>query len=131
MVPWHLDSPERIVALESEGRDEFPGRNCGAQLPGDIPSDRLYRCGCGTDTIHINAWGELGACTMEYEHRLPLHNRPLAEALTELFASIRRRRYETDSPCRTCQVTALCDKKPTDARREYGRRRRRSSTPVQ
>lgn len=112
--------PEHIVELEWTGHEGGHEMPCEIEASTEAPSDRLYRCGCGTDTIHINAWGELGTCTMEYEHRLRLHNRSLADAIAELFSTVHRRRYETASPCRTCQVTAFCDKKPTDARREYG-----------
>jgi len=84
------------------------------------PSERLYRCGCGTDTIQISAWGELGTCTQQYEHRASLRDYSVKDAIAKVFAEVRARRYTTDSPCRTCGIYAFCDKKPTEARREAG-----------
>jgi MoaA/NifB/PqqE/SkfB family radical SAM enzyme len=110
--------PDTIVNLEWQGRELLSDeQTCQAAQP---PDNRLYRCGCGTDTIHINAWGELGTCTMEYEHRVSLRTHSLSDAIPTLFAAVRGRRYQTESACGTCQVTSLCDKKPTDARRECG-----------
>jgi len=84
------------------------------------PPKRLYRCGCATNTIHISAWGDLGTCVMQYEHRASLRECSLKDAIAKVFAAVRARRYTTDSPCKTCDVYAFCDKTPTDARWETG-----------
>ncbi len=84
------------------------------------PPERLYRCGCATDSIHISAWGDLGTCTLQYEHRASLRQYSLKDAIAKVFAEVRARRYRTDSPCKTCGVYAFCDKTPTDARWESG-----------
>jgi len=84
------------------------------------PPKRLYRCGCATNSIHISAWGDLGTCTMQYEHRASLRECSLKDAIAKVFAAVRARRYTTDSPCKTCVVYAFCDKTPTDARWETG-----------
>jgi radical SAM protein with 4Fe4S-binding SPASM domain len=83
-------------------------------------SDRLYRCGCGTNSIHISAWGELGTCTLQYEHRVSLRTHSLQDAVAQVFGAIRSLRYLGDSPCRSCEIHRFCEKKPTDARWEQG-----------
>ena len=113
-------APEEIKALEEQefhkAQDTEPCQETtNWSAP---PSDRLYRCGCATNTIHINAWGELGTCTLQYEHRASLKDYSLKDAIRKVFAEVRARRYTTDSPCRTCGIYAFCDKKPTDARWE-------------
>src|SRR5207244_662010 len=62
--------------------------------------ERLYRCGCATNTIHISAWGALGTCTMQYEHRVSLRDYSLKDAIAKVFADVRARCYTTDSPDR-------------------------------
>jgi radical SAM protein with 4Fe4S-binding SPASM domain len=114
--------PDDVVALQNELLGTM-GSEEGCHLAADVlqqPTDHLYRCGCGTDTIHINAQGELGTCTLQYERRVSLQAHPLAEAIGMLFREIRALRYQGDSPCRTCNVHTFCDKKPSDARWEYG-----------
>ncbi len=106
-----LTSPE-IVEGEADDDDDCP--------LAEPDSDRLYRCGCGTSTIHINARGELGTCTLQYERRVSLRDYSLREAIQKVFSEVRGLRYRTDSPCKTCKILSFCDKKPTDARWEMG-----------
>lgn len=115
-------APEDVVLLEQRDEPTRAGdQPCSASADLSAPpTDRLYRCGCGTNAIHINAWGELGACTMEYEHRVSLREHSLREAIDKVFAAIHASRYQDSSPCLTCQVFAFCEKKPSEARRERG-----------
>ena len=116
-------TPAEIRGLEARELETSPDdelcQETSEQLPSS-PPERLYRCGCATNTVHISAWGELGTCTMQYEHRVSLREYSLKDAIAKVFAAVRARRYTTDSPCRTCGIYAFCDKKPTDARWEYG-----------
>jgi radical SAM protein with 4Fe4S-binding SPASM domain len=105
----HIDAPREAEEL-CAAREEIVGPD----------TERLYRCGCGTNSIHINAWGELGTCTLQYEHRISLRGRSLKDAVAELFAAVRSRHYHSDSPCRSCAIHRFCEKKPTDARWEQG-----------
>lgn len=115
-------APDNVVALQGDGLVE-EGNEERCSKPTDLPTpdtDQLYRCGCGTNTIHINAWGELGTCTLQYERRVPLRAHGLANAIELLFQEIRELRYKGESPCRTCEVHTFCDKKPSNARWECG-----------
>lgn len=95
--------------------------DCPTHDPLSPPAhERLFRCGCGTDTIHINAWGELSTCTFQYETRLSLRNHTLHEAIAHTFAATHGLTYQTDSACRTCTLHTFCDKQPTQARWETG-----------
>ena len=84
------------------------------------PPERLYRCGCATNTIHINAWAELGTCTMQYERRASLRTHSLKDAIARVFGEVRALRYQTDSPCRTCELFTYCEKSPTPFRQQMG-----------
>ncbi len=114
--------PDDIVVLEKNLLGMVAPEE-GCQQPADVlqhPTDQLYRCGCGTNTIHINAWGALGTCTLQYERRLSLRTHSLSEAIEQLFQQVSSMRYQGTSPCKTCELHTFCDKKPTDARWEYG-----------
>lgn len=114
----HPDAIRRLhsnqdVAQETDG--------CPTHDPLSPPAhERLFRCGCGTDTIHINAWGDLSTCTFQYETRLSLRNHTVREAIEHTFAAIQGLTYQTDSACRACTLHELCDKQPTQARWEVG-----------
>jgi radical SAM protein with 4Fe4S-binding SPASM domain len=114
-------APNEVVALQ---RDDYStidvsGDEChsagGLSPPG---TERLFRCGCATNTIHINAWGDLGTCTLQYERRVSLRTHSLSKAIELLFNEVRALEYQSDSPCRNCEVHSYCDKKPSDARWE-------------
>ncbi len=114
-------APEELAELEGLGAPLTTGEAACSALRSDATgTDRLFRCGCGTDTIHISAWGELGTCTLQYEHRASLRQYSLREAIQRVFAATRAAHYSPESPCRRCHVLEFCDKKPSDARWEYG-----------
>lgn len=111
------DDLATLTGIDVTGVPSQPACNALADQAG---TDRLFRCGCGTDTIHISAWGELGTCTLQYEHRASLRQYSLRDAIHRVFTATRAARYSTESPCRRCQVLEFCDKKPSDAHWEYG-----------
>ncbi|MFO0708165.1 MAG: radical SAM protein, partial [Nitrospira sp.] len=114
-------APEMLRTLASQSAAPREENHCGAAEALPAPADdRLFRCGCGTDTIHINAWGELSTCTFQYETRVSLRNASLRDAIETVFEHTRRLTYRSDSPCQTCTVYQLCDKQPTQARWEAG-----------
>ena len=84
----HRVAPDTIRRLASklDVVQEDPG--CEAHASLSPPShERLFRCGCGTDTVHINAWGELSTCTFQYETRISLHEHSLRDAIDAARAS--------------------------------------------
>jgi radical SAM protein with 4Fe4S-binding SPASM domain len=121
-------SPDEIVELEF-GESDFDEEDEACQEAAEIgegleqpPDDRLFRCGCGTSAVHINAWGRLGACTWVNEPRADLGEKSVAQGVAEVFPQIRGARYQTDTPCRSCQVYTQCDKMPSIAGAENGDR---------
>ena len=61
-------APADVATLQLDMMGGTPSEEeCGQAANSSTPADRLYRCGCGTNTIHINARGELGTCTLQYE----------------------------------------------------------------
>lgn len=120
--PLHMRlSPDQIVDIEQTGYPQDSPDPChAAQWLAPPSSDGLYRCGCGTSTIHINAWGELGTCTMQYEHRISLHTTSLASAIEVVFTKVRAQRYQTETPCRSCRIRHFCETSPADALHSNG-----------
>jgi MoaA/NifB/PqqE/SkfB family radical SAM enzyme len=116
-------SPDEIVALENQEGNSDPEDRCTeAEIHiGPPEDDRLFRCGCGTTAVHINAWGQLGTCTWVTE-RADLRQQSVAAGIAKVFPQIRGARYQGETPCRTCHVHTLCDKMPANAAAEAGDR---------
>src|SRR2546428_8377290 len=123
-------SPEEAVDLklgyalaEDEGEQRCEGQEPNAssvpifQAP---PDDRLFRCGCGTNSITINPYGIVRACTFTTWPAYDLKIMSVREAFERLVQTIRNARYTGDSPCRTCTAYVFCEKKPTMAPYETG-----------
>lgn len=98
-------SPEEIVALDMNGVEKRDGGCCQ-------PANSLYRCGCGINTFMVGAHGKLAACSFSRQIEKDLNKKSFKEATGELFSELRSLRFQGDSPCRTCQITPLCGKKP-------------------
>jgi radical SAM protein with 4Fe4S-binding SPASM domain len=114
-------SAEDLRAIGQSERDAEQDEPCGSEsLVGRPEHDRLFRCGCGTNTIHINAWGELSTCTFQYETRVSLRQVSLREAVAQVFTDVRSLHYQHNTPCRSCTLHRFCDKQPTQARWEVG-----------
>lgn len=119
-LAYRID-PQDLKRLERNDAPQETVEPCAAREEMTAPdTDFLYRCGCGTNSIHINAWGELGTCTLQYEHRVSLRTETLKNAVSKVFAAVRSRHYEGASPCRSCEIHRFCDKTPTAARWEQG-----------
>ncbi len=114
-------TPDEIVELEfpPENQDEGCAEASGTAFNQPL-DDRLFRCGCGTTGVHINAWGQLGTCTWVSEPRVDLRQQSVAAGIALVFPQIRAARYQTDSPCRACQAHSLCNKMPAIAAAEAG-----------
>lgn len=89
----------------------------GLQGPSD---DRLFRCGCGTNSITINPYGILRACTFTTWPQYDLKTTALREAFDQLVREIRLARYEGKTPCKACPAYLFCEKNPAMALYEAG-----------
>jgi radical SAM protein with 4Fe4S-binding SPASM domain len=124
LAPAHYRlRPVEIVAIERVMEDAQEEDRCRAG--GDTgfnppPDERLFRCGCGTTGVHIGAWGTLGTCTWVNEPRADLRRMSVTEGIARVFPQVRGARYETETPCRTCEVFTLCEKMPANAGAETG-----------
>lgn len=122
-------SPREIVDLEVEGlageEDCAAGDDSGhALLPPSPPilpiDDRLFRCGCGTNSVTINPYGMLRPCTHTTTPEFDLKELPLRAAFERLVQEVRSAQYVGRSPCRACPVYLLCAKNPAMAVHEAG-----------
>ena len=124
-------SPEEIIEIElGSAFDSFEEEeeSCGTEKASAAfspsltppPDDRLFRCGCGTNTVKINPYGILRACTFTTWPSYDLRSMSVREAFERLVEEIHNARYTGDSPCRVCPVHRFCDKHPVMALYEAG-----------
>jgi len=111
-----------LLAPDEEDRCAEKGISSPGERPRFEPpsDDRLFRCGCGTNSMSISPYGILRACTFTTWPAYDLKEIPLREAFARLVQEIRQARYTGESPCRTCVVHTLCNKHPVMAAVESG-----------
>ncbi|OFW29523.1 MAG: hypothetical protein A3H97_01190 [Acidobacteria bacterium RIFCSPLOWO2_02_FULL_65_29] len=120
-------TPREIIDLEvgetADGCEGVCGSRdrAGANTLTEPPSDdRLFRCGCGTNTCTINPYGVLRACTHTTWPSIDLNTTPFAQAFARLVNQVRNARYTGASPCAACTAHVFCHKNPAMAVHEAG-----------
>ncbi|GMQ76361.1 MAG: hypothetical protein BMS9Abin01_1635 [Gammaproteobacteria bacterium] len=75
----------------------------------DLPeSDRLYVCGAGQTTFHVDPYGNLQPCTISTNVDYNLRDGGFLKGWNGPIAAIRDIRISADSSCRSCDKQAMC-----------------------
>ncbi len=115
-------SPEEVVAYqlaEPKGREswcEFYERQAEVQFD----RDRLFTCGAGVRSAHVDPAGRLSICMMAREPSYDLLRGSFREAWDAFIPEVRRSTMRSDARCRDCDLRAFCDNCPAYARMETG-----------
>ncbi|MFC1853250.1 radical SAM protein [candidate division CSSED10-310 bacterium] len=76
---------------------------------GDIPvTDKLYACGAGLASFHIDAYGNLQACLMAQDIQYNLLSGNFVTGWNEVIPSIRKLKVLPGCACNGCQKKVLC-----------------------
>lgn len=120
-LPLRL-SPQEIVALEQQDAErmaewqEFCERFVGVQPE----PDRLYVCGAGWRTFHIDALGRLGVCLLARRPYYDLRRGSFRKGWEVALAAERARRPQRPYTCLDCSLLSLCGQCPGWAEMESG-----------
>ena len=75
----------------------------------DIPdSDRLYVCGAGQTTFHVDPYGNVQPCTISTNVDYNIRDGGFLKGWNGPVAAIRETRISADNSCRSCDKQALC-----------------------
>ncbi|MCJ7580788.1 MAG: radical SAM protein [Candidatus Aminicenantes bacterium] len=105
-IEKHLHSEGECPDIESE--DRFS------------PSDRLFRCASGISSFNISPYGDLIFCTFMRQPSFNLRKGSFREGFDSLSPNIHSWKYQTLSPCRTCEISHHCTQCPALAKLEGG-----------
>ena len=113
--------PEEIVTLDIEDeRRAEEWRKAFHNLAGSPGSDRLYTCGAGLDSFHIDPYGNLTICIMARKESYNLNVGSFAEGWYNFVGSMRERAPGRETRCRTCELGSLCGQCPGWSQAEHG-----------
>lgn len=114
-------TPQEIMEIEY-GTSVFDVEKASCTQSSKEVPDRMFRCGCGTNSLTIDPYGYLRPCTFTIWPKYDLKKISLPEAFKAMTDEINAARYgeDSDSPCRRCPVYDHCDKNPAMAVVEVG-----------
>lgn len=114
--------PDEIVALDlvDEKRMEKWQKFCEKFLGISFNSDYLYQCGAGLQTFHIDSYGQLSVCMMSRVPSYDLLRGSFKEAWYSFIPDVLSKKWSQDTPCRSCNLIALCGQCAGLAQIEHG-----------
>ncbi|MDA8077444.1 MAG: radical SAM protein [Nitrospiraceae bacterium] len=115
-------SPEDAVRLDLA----FPKRIeayrlfCEKFVETPPASDRLYRCGAGVSSLHVNPYGMTAGCSMMVKDAFSLREKGMRWIWEEGIRSVISRKKTFALPCDDCRLVNLCGQCPPWSMLENG-----------
>ncbi|MEK6693359.1 MAG: radical SAM protein [Nitrospirota bacterium] len=87
---------------------------------GSPDSDRLYTCGAGINTFHIDPYGNLNICIMARKDRYDLKTGNFRDGWNDFLIKLREMSMSPYNRCMGCDLMSLCGQCPGWAQMEHG-----------
>lgn len=104
-------SPEEVVALDQEDPDrraEWKAARDFLPRMKPPPPETLFPCGAGMASFHIDAFGQLGACTLVRQPGYDLKRGSFKEGWQDFIPSVLAQRPSQPPRCRRCRWRMAC-----------------------
>lgn len=102
-------SPSEVIEMEmgDEKRlKEF--MNLYKNFSGREKSGKLYNCGAGNASFHVDPYGRMSLCVIAREPSFDLRKTPFSKVWNEYFPEILQREYSDIYKCGKCEIFSLC-----------------------
>lgn len=83
-------------------------------------SSRLFSCGAGSRTFHIDPYGKMTMCLLLREPAFNLREMSFGRIWNEMFPPVYNRMRTADHGCNSCNFVSLCGKCPAWSQMEKG-----------
>jgi len=106
-------SPEEVIRLDlaDEERVKEWQEFC-KKFIGPHPSDKLYNCGAGVSSFHVDPYGQMSACEMTRFQSYDLRRGSFREGWDEFIPQTLNLKPAGDYACGRCELIALCGQCP-------------------
>ena len=107
-------SADQIVALEGADpeKDRAWRTYLGEEAQRDLPNQKLFTCGAGKNSLHVDPYGNVQVCLMVKNFPLSLREKKLRDIYIEDFPQILALEREPDSQCGSCPSRSTCNNCP-------------------
>jgi radical SAM protein with 4Fe4S-binding SPASM domain len=115
-------SPHEVVGVDLADirRVESWQKFCERFVGPPAHPERLYTCGAGLNTFHVDPCGQLSVCIMSRQPGYDLRRGTFRRGWYEFIGAVREQKRSADSRCAHCQLLALCGQCPGWAQLEHG-----------
>lgn len=113
--------PEEVVELDlADAKRLKEWKKFCQKFWGPAKSDRLYTCGAGLTSFHIDPYGQMSICAMSRSPSYDLLQKSLQDGWHDSVDRIRKEKPKGDYRCAKCDLLSLCDYCPGWAQLENG-----------
>lgn len=84
------------------------------------PARRMYECGAGRISCHIDPYGQLSLCSMERDPAVDLRRFSFQEGWDKVLTPWAAQMLPAEAPCSSCSLRSVCLNCPGRARLETG-----------
>ncbi len=116
-------SPREVVELDVQDGERWKEwqKYCQTFWPVEVAeAKRLYSCGAGQNTFHIDPYGQLGLCLTDRAHMYDLREGAFHDGWDEFIPKVRSLPVTQETDCRMCADAALCGHCPAWSHLEHG-----------
>jgi radical SAM protein with 4Fe4S-binding SPASM domain len=115
-------SPERTVSLDEQDTDrKGEWSNLVKNFPGEAQaSNRIFQCGAGVCTFHIDSAGLLSVCMMYREKNFDLRTGTFRDGWRLYLPDVLTREWSREVACSTCTLKSMCGQCPGWGYLEHG-----------
>jgi radical SAM protein with 4Fe4S-binding SPASM domain len=115
-------SPEEIVEIEKHDaqRAEILPDALKKMLDTPIDSPKLYLCGAGRSSFHIDPYGQLSLCITAREPAFDLRQQSFKEYWQNILPGLLDKDHSDDFICTTCELRNMCPQCPAMGLIEFG-----------
>jgi len=105
--------PERVVQLDLEYEERsHEWKEFCEKFIGPFSSERLFNCGAGISTFHIDPYGIVSPCQMARFQSKGLRAAAFKEVWEEHIPATLKLKPQGDYPCGRCELISLCGQCP-------------------
>ena len=121
LVPCNVRlSPQEVVDTEFSVPGRLEEYRAYFEPRKDFRSARLFSCGAGSRTFHVDPYGNMMMCLLLREPAYNLKTMSLKRVWNELFPPAYQRMRSPDHQCNSCNLSSLCGKCPAWSHMERG-----------
>jgi radical SAM protein with 4Fe4S-binding SPASM domain len=122
MTPCNVRlSPEEVVELDFVIPQRLQEYREFYEPQQDYKTSRVFSCGAGSRSFHIDPYGKLMMCLLLREPSFDLREMSFQTIWDTMFPSVYNQMRRADHPCNDCNLITLCSKCPAWSQMEKGR----------